>query len=160
VGTLAEQLSAKPSELAARVERLQNDVRDMQRALAEIKAKLASGDAATYVENAETIGGKRVVAVVVREAGGDALKTLGAAIRQKLPSGVIALAGIDGDVVSLFVSASDDVVKAGVHAGNLLKAAAPLIDGRGGGQPSQAQGGGKNPAGAEAALSTIRSALA
>jgi alanyl-tRNA synthetase len=159
VGALAEQLSAKPSELASRVERLQNEVRDMQRALADIKAKLASGDAGTYVDHAETIGGKRVVAVVVREAGGDALKTLGAAVRQKLGNGVIALAGIDGEAVSLFVSVSEDLVKAGVHAGNLLKTAAPLVDGRGGGQPAQAQGGGKNPAGAEAALGAIRSAL-
>lgn len=160
IGSLAEQLSAKPSELAARVERLQQDVRDMQRALAEIKAKLASGDASTYVENAETLGGKRVVAVVVREANGDALKALGAAVRQKLGSGVVALVGIDGDAVALFVSVSDDLVKTGVHAGNLLRAAAPLVDGRGGGQPAQAQGGGKNPAGAEAALAAIRSALA
>jgi alanyl-tRNA synthetase len=160
VGALAEQLSAKPSELTARVERLQSDVRDLQRSLAEIKARLASGDAATYVEGAETIGGKRVVAVVVREADAEAIKTLGAAIRQKLGSGVIALAGIDAQIVSLLVSASDDLVKAGVHAGNLLKLAAPLVDGRGGGQPGAAQGGGKNPAGAEAALAAIRSALA
>jgi alanyl-tRNA synthetase len=112
------------------------------------------------VENAETIGGKRVVTALVREAGGDALKTLGAAVRQKLGSGVIALAGVDGDAVSLLVSASEDLVKSGVHAGNLLKAAAPLVDGRGGGGPAQAQGGGKNPAGAEAALGAIRTALA
>ena len=74
-------------------------------------------------------------------------------------SGVIALVGVDGDAVSLFVSASDDVVKAGVHAGNLVKLAAPLVGGKGGGQPAQAQGGGKNPAGAEAALQAIREAV-
>ena len=45
--------------------------------------------------------------------------------------------------MALLVSASDDAVKGGVHAGNLLKLAAPLVDGRGGGAPASAQGGGQ-----------------
>jgi alanyl-tRNA synthetase len=159
VGALAEQLSAKPAELGERVERLQNDVRDMQRSLAEIKARMAAADASSYVESAETLGATKAVSAVVREANAEALRALAAAIRQKLPSGVIALAGVDGDNVSLLVTASDDAVKAGVHAGNLLKAAAPFVEGKGGGQAAQAQGGGKKPSGAEAALDAIRQAL-
>jgi len=57
------------------------------------------------------------------------------------------------------VNASDDLVKAGVHSGNLVKVAAPLVGGKGGGAPAQAQGGGKDVAGAEAALAAIREAL-
>jgi alanyl-tRNA synthetase len=159
VGALAETLSAKPAELAERVERLQTDVRDLQKALAEIKSRLAGADAATYAERAEDAGGKRLVAAIVPEANAEALKHLGAAIRQKLPSGVIALAGTDGGSVALSVSVSDDLVKAGVHAGNLLKLAAALVDGRGGGQPAYAQGGGKDPSGAPAALDAVRGAL-
>jgi alanyl-tRNA synthetase len=159
VGSLAETLAAKPAELGERVERLQSDVRDMQKALADIKARLAGSDAATYVERAEDLGGKAFVGAVVAEANAESLKHLGAAIRAKMPSGVVALAGTDGGTVSLLVSASDDVVKAGVHAGNLLKLAAPLVDGRGGGSPAAAQGGGKNVAGAPAAVEAIRVAL-
>jgi alanyl-tRNA synthetase len=159
VGSLAETLAAKPAELGERVERLQSDVRDMQKALADIKARLAGSDAGTYVERAEDLGGKSFVGAVVAEANAEALKHLGAAIRAKMPSGVVALAGTDGGTVSLLVSASDDVVKAGVHAGNLLKLAAPLVDGRGGGGPAAAQGGGKNVAGAPAAVEAIRVAL-
>ncbi len=160
VGSLAETLAAKPADIALRVDRLQQDVRDMQKAVGDMKARLAAVDAVSYADRAETIGGRRVVAAVVHEANADALKHLSVAIRQKLPSGVIALAGVDGATVSLLVSASPDLVKAGVHAGNLLKAAAPLVDGRGGGQPAQAQGAGRNPAGVGAALGAIRSALA
>ena len=159
VASLSESLSAKPAELGERIERLQADVRDLQKALGEIKGRLAAADAATYAERAEEIGGKRVVAAVVREANAEALKHLSAAIRQRLQSGVVALAGIDDGTVSLLVTASDDLVKRGVHAGNLLKLAAPLVDGKGGGGPAQAQGGGKNAAGADAALTAIRSAL-
>ena len=160
IAQLSETLSSKPAELGERVERLQGEVRDLQKSLAEIKARLAAADAATYVERAEEIAGKCVVAAVVREANGEALKHLSAAIRQRLSSGVIALAGVEDGTVSLMVSASDDLVQRGVHAGNLVKLAAPLVGGKGGGQPAQAQGGGKNPAGVDAAIAAIRSALA
>lgn len=160
VGALAETLSAKPDELAERVERLQSDVRDAHKTLAEARARLAAADAATYVSRAETIGGKRVVAALVREADAETLKNLSNAMRQKMPDGVVALAGVEGGAVSLLVTVSPDLVKAGLHAGNLLKAAAPLVDGRGGGSPAQAQGGGKKAAGAAEALDAIRTALA
>jgi alanyl-tRNA synthetase len=159
IATLGERLSAKPDELVERVDRLQTDVRDLQKAMSEIKARLAAADAATYAENAEEIGGVRIVAAVVPEANAEALRSLGNAIRARLKSGVVALVGTDGAAASLFVSASDDAVKAGVHAGNLVKAAAPLVGGKGGGAPAQAQGGGKDPSGAEAALAAMRDAL-
>jgi alanyl-tRNA synthetase len=74
-------------------------------------------------------------------------------------SGVVALAGIDNGSVSLLVTASDDLVKAGLHAGQLIKIAAPHVGGKGGGQPAQAQGGGTNASGAEAAVRAVRDAV-
>jgi alanyl-tRNA synthetase len=156
LATLGEKLSAKPDELAERVDRLQSEVRELQKAMVEIKGRLAAGDAATYAERAEVIGGVSVVAEVVPEANAEALRALGNAIRARLRSGVVALVGTDGGSASLFASASDDAVKAGVHAGNLIKAAAPLVGGKGGGAPAQAQGGGKEPAGADAAVAAMR----
>jgi alanyl-tRNA synthetase len=160
ISTLAESLATKPEEIVERVERIQSDVRDLQKAMAQVKAQLAAADAATYVERAEELGGKRVVAAVVREADANAVRALGNAIRDRMRSGVVALIGVDGESAALFVSASDDAVKSGVHAGNLVKLAAPLVGGKGGGAPAQAQGGGKNVAGADEALAAIREALA
>jgi alanyl-tRNA synthetase len=159
LATLGEKLAAKPDELVERVDRLQSDVRDLQKAMAEIKSQLAAADAARYVEAAEEIGGVGVVAAVVPEANAEAVRALGNALRARLRSGVVALVGTDGATASLFVSASDDAVKAGVHAGNVVKAAAPLVGGKGGGAPAQAQGGGKDPSGAGAALDAMRGAL-
>jgi alanyl-tRNA synthetase len=159
VGDLAERLSAQPAELLGRVDRLQQDVRDVQKTLADLKARMAGADAAVYADRAETIGAGPVVAALVPEADAAALKHLGSAIRSRLRSGTIALAGVDDGTASLFVSVSDDLVKAGVHAGNLVKVAAPHVGGKGGGAPTQAQGGGRNPQGAEAALEAIRTAL-
>ncbi|HEX3463421.1 MAG TPA: alanine--tRNA ligase [Candidatus Elarobacter sp.] len=159
LAALGDKLSAKPDEIVERVERLQSDVRDLQKSISEIKALLAAADAARYVDAAEEIGGIRFVSAVVPEANAEALRALGNAIRARLRSGVVALAGTDGAAASLFASASEDAVKAGVHAGNLVKAAAPLVGGKGGGAPAQAQGGGKDPSGANAALDAMREAL-
>jgi alanyl-tRNA synthetase len=160
VATLSETLSASPDELVERVAKLQGEVRDLQKVMNEVKARLAAGDAAAYVAKAEEIGGRRVVAAVVREANAEALRALGNAIRDRMKSGVVALIGTDGDNVALFASASEDAVRAGANAGALVKAAAPLVAGKGGGAAAQAQGGGKDPAGAEAALAAMREQLA
>ena len=159
VGQLAGSLATTPDELNERVSRLQRDIKDLQTAVGQLKAQLAAADAQTYLEKAESKGDRRFVGAVVHEANAEALRHLTSALRSRMPSGVIALAGIDSGTVSLLVSASDDLVKAGVHAGNLIKLAAPIVDGKGGGAPAQAQGGGKNASGADAAVRAIRDAV-
>lgn len=159
VGDLATSLAATPDELAERVNKMQRDIRDLQTVVGQMKARLAAADAQAYLERVERKGDRAFVGALVHEANADALRHLTGAMRNRLPSGVIALAGVDNGTVSLLVSASDDLVKSGVHAGNLVKLAAPLVDGKGGGAPAQAQGGGKNAAGASAALQAIRDAV-
>ena len=159
VAGLSEALAVRPEELAERVERLQGEMKELRQALGDLKSRMAVAEAASFVEAAETIGDMRVVSAVIPQADPEALKNLVGAIRRRFQSGVIALAGVDDGRVSLLVTASDDLVKRGVHAGNLLKAAVVHVDGKGGGAPAQAQGGGKNAAGAQAALSAIKHAL-
>ncbi len=159
VAELASSLATTPDELGDRISKLQRDVKDLQNAVGDLKARLASADAQTYVESAERAGEKTFVGAVVDDANAEALRHLSSAIRQRLRSGVIALAGVDDGTVNLLVSASEDMVKAGVHAGNLVKLAAPLVEGRGGGQPAQAQGGGKKPQGAQEAVRAMREAV-
>lgn len=159
IGSLSAALSASPDELDERVDRMQREVKDLQTAVGQLRARLAASDAASYVERAERSGDRAFVGAVIREANAEALRHLGNAIRGRLSSGVVALAGIDNGSVSLLVSASDDMVRAGVHAGNLVKLAAPLVKGKGGGQAAQAQGGGSDANGAEAAVRAIRDAV-
>ncbi|HEY1882945.1 MAG TPA: alanine--tRNA ligase [Candidatus Cybelea sp.] len=159
IATLSSAMSAAPDELHERVERMQRDVRDLQTSLGQLRARIASSEAEHYVERAERKGDRAFVGAIVPEAGGEALRHLGNAIRSKLRSGVVALAGVDNGSVSLLVSTSDDLIGEGVHSGNLVKLAAPLVAGKGGGQAAVAQGGGSNPAGAQAALRAIRDAV-
>ncbi len=159
IGTLSSALASSPDELRERVERMQREMKELQTALGQLRARLAASEAESYVERAERNGDRTFVGAVVREANAESLRHLSSAIRNRLKSGVVALAGVDNGAVSLLVSASDDLVSAGVHAGNLVKLAAPLVAGKGGGQAAQAQGGGSDASGAEAAVRAIRDAV-
>ncbi|HYL27334.1 MAG TPA: alanine--tRNA ligase, partial [Candidatus Nitrosotalea sp.] len=159
IGSLSASLATSPDELRERVERMQRDVKDLQTALGQLRAQLASNEAASYVEKAERRGDRIFVGGVVHEANAEGLRHLSNAIRSRLRSGVVALAGIDNGRVNLLVSASDDLVKSGVHAGNLVKLAAPFISGKGGGQAAAAQGGGTDATGADDAVRAIRDSV-
>ncbi|HVA28547.1 MAG TPA: DHHA1 domain-containing protein, partial [Candidatus Baltobacteraceae bacterium] len=159
IGDVAGALATTPDEIGERVTRLQREIKDLQTAVGQLKARLASTDAQAYLEKVERKGDRTYVGAVVHEANPEALRHLSTALRSRLPSGVIALAGIDNGTVNLLVTASDDLVKSGVHSGNLVKLAAPIVEGKGGGAAAQAQGGGKNTAAAAAALQAIRDAV-
>ncbi|MGA7201742.1 MAG: alanine--tRNA ligase [Candidatus Cybelea sp.] len=159
IGTLSASMSAAPEELLERLERMQRDLKEMQTAVGQLRARFAAAEADVYVAKAERKGDRAFVGVVLHEANGEALSHLNTAIRNRFRSGVVALAGIDNGTVSLLVSASDDLIGDGIHAGKLLKLAAPLVAGKGGGQAALAQGGGSDGTGAEAALQVIRDAV-
>ncbi len=96
IGTLSSALATSPDELGERVERMQRDVKDLQTALGQLRARLAAADARDVRRSsAERSGDRAFVGGVVREANAEALRHLSSAIRSRLHSGVVALAGID-----------------------------------------------------------------
>ena len=159
LSSLGSTLTVKPEEVVERVSRLQGEIRDIERELSDLRAKLAAGDAQRFIDAAQQVG-KLTYISALTELDASGVKILANAIRSRVTADVvIAIAGVADDTVSLLVVASDGAVKAGVHAGNLLKTAAVHVEGKGGGGPGQAQGGGKHVAGADAALAAIRGAL-
>ena len=82
----------------------------------------------------------------------NALRNLGDDLKAKLGDSVVILASDKDEKVNLIVMATDGAVKAGAHAGNIVKKIAPMVGGGGGGRPNMAQAGGKNPAGIAVAL--------
>ncbi len=89
----------------------------------------------------------------------DALKAAARDVSVILGSGVVALA-LDADEPQVFVTVSDDLVARGISAGDLVTAAMPALDGRGGGRPGMAQGRGTKRDGLVDALGAIRTRLA
>ena len=105
------------------------------------------------------IKGVKFLASSVKDVDMNGLRDLGDQLKEKLGSGVILLISEKGGKVNLMTMATDDVVKKGAHAGNLIKAIAKQVGGGGGGRPNMAQAGGKNPAGIDKALSEAPSVL-
>jgi alanyl-tRNA synthetase len=147
---------------------LPDRIRALQAELRETKRKLKAGGggaaalpkAGDLASRAEIVdGGVRLVAFAGPYESIDALKGAAKDLRGVLGSGVIAL-GLDADEPQLFVTVSDDLIRRGIAAGDLVKGAMTAIDGRGGGRPEMAQGKGTRREGLTAALDTVRSRLA
>ena len=73
-------------------------------------------------------------------------------MRDKIAPAVVVLASAQGDKVALIAMASPEAVKAGANAGNLIREAAKICGGGGGGRPDMAQAGGKDISKIDAAL--------
>ena len=144
IRTLAQITKTSPDKLVARVEQILAEQKELAKELEKLKAKMAGGAADEMLNKKVDINGVAVLAAEVKDMDGNAMRTLGDQLKNKLGSGVIVLAGEAGGKVSLIVMATDDVVKKGAHAGNIIKAAAVVCGGGGGGRPNMAQAGGKD----------------
>ena len=144
IRTLSALTKTSPDKLVARVEQLLAEQKELAKELEKLKAKMAGGAADEMLNQKVYINVVAVLAAEVKDMDGNAMRTLGDQLKNKLGSGVIVLAGEAGGKVSLVVMATDDVVKKGAHAGNIIKAAAAVCGGGGGGRPNMAQAGGKD----------------
>ncbi len=148
------------ANLTAKIESLQEEIRALHSENESLKSKLANNSIGDVMDQVEEVNGIQILAAEVPEMDMNGLRNLGDSLKEKLDSGVVVLASAQGnDKVNLMVMATDDAVKAGVHAGNIVKTIAPKVGGGGGGRPNMAQAGGKNPAGIREALAEAKSIL-
>ena len=120
-----------------------------------LHSKLASFEADEFITTAPLIGGVKVVARQVSASDMDTLRATADAVKNKLGSGVLVLGAIHDGKVSLVAMVSDDLTSKGLHAGNLVREVAKLTGGGGGGKPTMAQAGGKDPEKLSAALDAV-----
>jgi alanyl-tRNA synthetase len=145
-------LKASPFEIAARVDRLLEAQRTLDREIEKLKQRIASGGGGRdLLAEAVTIKGIKVLAAAVEVDDAKVLRDTGDQLRDKLGSGVIVLAGTGGAEVKLVAMVTKDLVDK-VQAGKLLGEVAAAMGGRAGGRPDMAQGGGKDAAQVPAAL--------
>ena len=153
-------VKSTPDKLLARLEQLLAEQKETAKELEKLKAKMAGGAADEMLNSKVEIGGVAVLAAEVKDMDGNALRTMGDQLKQKLGSGVVVLASGKDGKVSLMAMATDDVVKKGVHAGNIIKAAAAVCGGGGGGRPNMAQAGGKDASKIADALEKAKAVVA
>lgn len=142
---------SQEKEVPHRIQELQSQLKDLQKTNESLQAKIASQQAGQVFDNIKETKNGGLIAAQVNVAGMGQLRQLADQWRQKGLSDFLVLGTANDDKANLLVAVSDEKAKQ-VKAGDLIKAIAPAINGGGGGRPTMAQAGGKNPAGIPQAL--------
>ena len=156
----AGKLKTTPEGIAEKVAHLQTELKTVKSELDSMKAKQAQGAIGNAENEAVDVKGVKLIAKQIAGVDMNGLRDLGDSLKAKIAPGVVVLMSEADGKVNLIVMATDDAVKMGAHAGNLVKAIAPKVGGGGGGRPNMAQAGGKNPAGIADALKAAEEELA
>ena len=129
-------------EVTKKVVSLQEQLHKLQKENAELKEKAAAAQAGDVFEDVKEANGVRYIASQVNVSDAGALRTFADNWKQKDYSDVLVLAAAIGEKVNVLVASKAK----DVHAGNLIKALAPIVSGRGGGKPDMAMAGGSDAA--------------
>lgn len=142
---IAALLKTTPAEAVDKIAHLQAEVKELHSENESLKAKLAQEAVGDVMNQVKEVKGTKLLAVSVADVDMNGLRDLGDQLKEKLGEGVVVLASVNGGKVNLLAMVTDSAMKAGAHAGNLVKGMAAVVGGGGGGRPNMAQAGGKNP---------------
>jgi alanyl-tRNA synthetase len=145
VARLQRQLkSPQPTELPARVEALQQELRSLQKQIAELTAASVADAIGELAQNAETVNGVRIIARSLQNVSREALRDFADQLRDKYSPVALVLGAVIDGKVALIAAVSKPLVKdKNLHAGNAVKVAAAAAGGGGGGRPDLAEAGAK-----------------
>ena len=152
----ARALRTTWGELPVAIDALQERARGLERELEKLRGQLAGARVGDLVDLAVAVDGTRVLAARIDADSKDALRQIGDRLRDQLGSGVVVLGSVIDGRPSLLSMVTPDVVQRGVKAGDLVRETAVLIGGKGGGRPDHAEAGGRDAAGLDDALASVR----
>jgi alanyl-tRNA synthetase len=155
----AKVLKTTPNALVEKCEHLMADVKALTAENESLKSKAAKDALGDVMNQVTEVKGVKLLAASVNGVDMNGLRDLGDQLKDKLGEGVVVLLSNQDGKVNMIAMATDGAVKAGAHAGNLIKGIAALVGGGGGGRPNMAQAGGKNPAGIADAISEASKVL-
>jgi alanyl-tRNA synthetase len=150
----AGALKTNPEELSTRIAQVQDQVRSLEKELATLKSKLASGQGDELVTQAVDVNGIKVLAATLEGADVARLRETMDKLKDKLKTAAIVLASVADGKVSLIAGVTADATSK-VKAGELVNFVAQQVGGKGGGRPDMAQAGGTDPGGLAAALAGV-----
>ncbi len=141
---VSQTLKCSEKEIINKLTQQLNELKDKDKEIAILKAKLASGSEDEILKNIKEISGIKYTAAVLKDIDGDALRDLADKIKDKMGSGLVVLGSTSGEKVQFIAMATKDILAKGVHCGKIIKEIAKIAGGGGGGRPDMAQAGGKN----------------
>ncbi|MBQ2626546.1 MAG: alanine--tRNA ligase, partial [Eubacterium sp.] len=156
----ARLVKATPATLLERLEKLNAEMKELRSENESLKSKAAKDALGDVMNQVVDVRGVKFIATSLKDVDMNALRDLGDQLKARLGEGVVLLVSEQNGRVSLMAMATDAAIAKGAHAGNLVKAVAPMVGGGGGGRPNMAQAGGKNPAGIAQVLSSAAEVLA
>jgi alanyl-tRNA synthetase len=142
---LLEALHVGEDQAVDSIERLQAEVKRLNRDVTQLKTKIAMGGTGTAADEESTsVAGIAVARRKVSDLDKDALRALADSLKAKIKSGVVVLANQTDGKVQVVVAVTPDLTGR-VKAGQIVKELAPMVGGGGGGRPDFAEAGGKQP---------------
>ena len=158
---IAQQLGTTPDQVEQRLQQLQDDLSASRKQIQELQRKLAKYNFDEMVADLEDINGKRALIAQLDDTPNETLREMADWFRQKVKeNGVMVLGSDVNGKPMLVVSLTDDLVRAGMKAGDLIKPIAKVVGGGGGGRPNMAQAGGSDSSKLADALDKARTLLA
>ena len=143
INQLAGDFKAPPAEILNKVAQLADHAKSLEKELARLKSKLASGQGDDLVSQAIEISGVKVLAATLEGADANALRETMDKLKDKLKTAAIVLASVNDGKVSLAAGVTQDVI-AKIKAGDLVNFVAQQVGGKGGGKPDMAMAGGSD----------------
>ncbi len=148
-------LKTNKLNLSEKASSLIKELKEKDKEIESLKAKMASSVANDILEQKRVINGIPVITHKVTDMDMNSLRNLGDELRQSLNLGVIVLASVSKVNVSFISMVSKELVDKGLHAGRIIKEVAKVTGGGGGGRPNMAQAGGKDPSKVDEALNLV-----
>ncbi|MBK1614013.1 alanine--tRNA ligase [Rubrivivax gelatinosus] len=156
LGGVAATLKVAPAEVPARVDAVLEQLRALEKEITALKSRLASAQGDELLAAAVEVKGVKVLAAMLDGADAKALRETMDKLKDKLKSGAIVLAAVEGGRVQLAAGVTADLVKGGkLKAGELVNFVAAQVGGKGGGKPDLAMAGGTDAAALPQALASV-----
>jgi alanyl-tRNA synthetase len=159
VNDVAGTLKAAPTELHGRVTQVLDQVRSLEKEVAQLKGKLASSQGDELVSQAVDVKGIKVLAARLDGADAKTLRDTMDKLKDKLKSAAIVLAAVEGGKVQIAAGVTADRMGK-VKAGELVNFVAQQVGGKGGGKPDMAMAGGTDASKLAAALQSVQAWVA
>jgi len=156
---VADLLRATPAELPARIAKLLEQQRELERELEKTRAQMRRGGSADPMQQVREVGGVKVLATEIEGANPKELRQLVDELKQRLGSGIVLLGVRDAGKAALALGVTKDLVGR-FSAGDLVRELAKELGGTGGGRPDFAQAGGPDANNLAAALARLPELLA
>jgi alanyl-tRNA synthetase len=152
--SVAQTLKVSPEMTPERLNQVLSRNQQLEKDLAAMKSSLASSGSDSLLQNVEEINGIKLLASRMDDIDASDLRDSVDHLKNRLGSGVVVLASVDGEKIRIAVGVSKDLTPR-IKAGNLVNFVASQVGGRGGGRPDFAQAGGNRPELLDQALSSV-----